>query len=55
MIPATLKTTMRGPAAANGLATLVSYQIAAGTRYFDAAGFAQRSLGLPQPAATASR
>ena len=47
--------TLRGPAAADGLATVLLYQEAQGTRYFDAAGFPDRTMGLYLPKATASR
>ncbi len=47
--------TLRGPAAADGLATVLLYQEAEGTRYFDAAGFPNRTMGLYLPKATASR
>jgi len=47
--------TLRGPAAADGLATVLLYQEAQGTRYFDAAGFPDRTMGLYPPKATASR
>jgi len=46
---------LRGPAAAGGLATVLAYQEAQGTRYFDAAGFPSRTMGLDLPKATASR
>jgi hypothetical protein len=38
--------TLRGPAAADGVATVLNYQEAQGTRYFDAAGFPGRTMGL---------
>jgi len=47
--------TLRGPAAAGGLATVLAYQEAQGARYFDAAGFSGRTMGLDLPKATASR
>jgi hypothetical protein len=47
--------TLRGPAAAGGLATALLYQEAQDTRYFDAAGFPDRTTGLNLPKATASR
>ena len=47
--------TLRGPAAADGLATVLLYQEAQGTRYFDAAGFPGRTMGLNLPKTTASR
>ncbi len=47
--------TLRGPVAADGLATVLLYQEAQDTRYFDAAGFPDRTMGLYLPKATASR
>jgi hypothetical protein len=38
--------TLRSAAAANGLQTVVDYQTVRGTKYFDAAGFPGRTLGL---------
>ncbi len=43
---------LHGPAAADGLATYLSYQEARGTRYFDAAGFPDRTFGLYLPKTT---
>jgi hypothetical protein len=47
--------TLRGPAAADGLATVLNYEEAQGTRYFDTAGFPGRTMGLYLPNTTASR
>jgi hypothetical protein len=38
--------TMRSPPAAGGLRTVLKYQLLGTTRYFDAAGFPGRTLGL---------
>jgi hypothetical protein len=46
---------LRGPAVADGLPTVLNYQEAQGTRYFDAAGFPGRTMGLYLPKTTASR
>jgi arylsulfatase A-like enzyme len=54
-VPTVTAGTLRGPAAAAGLATVLLYQEAQGTRYFDAAGFPDRTMGLILPKATASR
>jgi len=51
MLPKVSSGTLRGPAA-NGLATVLAYQKAQGTRYFDAGGFPGRTLGLRLPTAT---
>jgi arylsulfatase A-like enzyme len=48
-LPKVTSGTLRGPAAPDGLATHVLYQEAQGTRYFDAAGFPNRTLGLDLP------
>ena len=53
--PKVISGTLRGPAAAGGLATVLAYQEAQGARYFDAAGFSGRTMGLDLPKATASR
>jgi hypothetical protein len=45
-IPPVESQTLRSKPAANGLATLLATQTAGGTRYFDAAGFAGRTVGL---------
>jgi hypothetical protein len=44
----------RSDPAANGLVTLLRYQEAAGIRYLDAGGFAGRTLGLEDVAATSN-
>ena len=54
-IPKISSGTLRGPATADGLATILAYQEAQGTRYFDVAGFPGRTMGLNRPKATASR
>ena len=54
-IPKVTSGTLRGPATADGLATTLAYQETQGTRYFDAAGFPGRTMGLDLPRATASR
>ncbi len=54
-VPKSSSGILRGPAAANGIETILLYQEAAGTRYFDAAGFPGKTFGLYLPTATASR
>ena len=54
-IPKITSGALRGPATAHGLATTLAYQEARGMRYFDAAGFPGRTMGLDLPKATASR
>ena len=46
---------LHGPTAADGHATVLVYQETQGTRYFDAAGFPGRTMGLYLPKATAAR
>jgi arylsulfatase A-like enzyme len=41
--------TMRSEPAANGLRTVLDYQLVGATRYFDAAGFPGRTVGLREP------
>jgi hypothetical protein len=41
--------TLRSAPAANGLATVLNYQVVGETRYFDAAGFPGRTVGLAPP------
>ena len=41
--------TLRSAPSPGGLVTVLDYQLLGGTRYFDAAGFAGRTLGLPGP------
>lgn len=48
-VPEYLARTLRS-APAGGLATELDYQLVGGTRYFDAAGFPGRTLGLGAPA-----
>ena len=38
--------TLKSPPAANGLKTILKYQVVGKTRYFDTAGFPERTLGL---------
>jgi arylsulfatase A-like enzyme len=49
--PAVATRRVASPRAANGLQTVVEAQLVGGTRYFDAAGFPGRTLGLGAPAA----
>jgi hypothetical protein len=52
-MPKVASHTERSEPAANGLATVVEYQTVGSTRYFDAAGFPGRTLGLKaQPVST---
>jgi arylsulfatase A-like enzyme len=54
--PAVATRRIVSPHAANGLATVVEEQLVGATRYFDAAGFPGRTVGLGAPAAqTAQR
>jgi len=46
--------TMRSAPAANGLRTILDYQVVGQTRYFDAAGFPGRTVGLTAPGTNAS-
>jgi hypothetical protein len=48
-VPKVSSGVLRGPAAADGLATVVTYQEIQATRYFDAAGFPGRTFGLYLP------
>lgn len=48
-LPSVKGGTLAGAKAANGLATILNYQSVGGTRYFDAAGFAGRTVGLAEP------
>ncbi|HEX4192091.1 MAG TPA: nucleotide pyrophosphatase/phosphodiesterase family protein [Stellaceae bacterium] len=50
-LPKVTSGVLHGPAAADGLATVLTYQEAQGTRYFDAAGFPGRTFGLYLPTA----
>jgi arylsulfatase A-like enzyme len=45
-MPAVTAMTLRAPPAANGLATVLAYQEVGTVRYFDAAGFDGRTVGL---------
>ena len=45
-MPAIATATLRSPPAANGLETILLFQQVGTTRYFDAAGFAGRTVGL---------
>ncbi|HWE72833.1 MAG TPA: alkaline phosphatase family protein [Stellaceae bacterium] len=54
-VPKVSSGVVRGPAGGDGLATVLTYQEAQGTRYFDAAGFPGRTFGLYLPKTTASR
>jgi hypothetical protein len=47
--PAFFARTMRSEPAANGLVTVLDYQLVGATRYFDAAGFSGRTVGLREP------
>jgi hypothetical protein len=54
--PKSIAKVMRSEPAAGGVRTVLNYQLVGNTRYFDAAGFPGRTLGLPDtnsPAATA--
>ncbi len=53
--PPAVSATLRAKLSANGLATLLLYQQVGSARYFDAAGFPGRTLGLGTPSTTASR
>jgi hypothetical protein len=46
-IPQVSAHTRRSPPAANGLQTVLMYQQVGATRYFDAAGFPGRTVGVP--------
>jgi hypothetical protein len=48
-IPKYVAKVMRSPAGANGLVTVLNYQLVGETRYFDAAGFPGRTVGLTVP------
>ena len=45
--------TMASTSGPNGLATILNYQLVGGTKYFDAAGFSGRTVGLVVPAGRA--
>jgi hypothetical protein len=47
--------TMRSRPAEGGLRTVLNYQVVGATRYFDAAGFAGRTVGLSDNAAVAAK
>jgi len=53
--PHVLTQTVRSRPAANGLRTVLHYQSVRQTRYFDAAGFPGRTVGLSDESVTASR
>jgi arylsulfatase A-like enzyme len=48
-VPKFTAKTLQSPPAANGLATVLDYQLVGETRYFDAAGFPGRTFGLSAP------
>jgi arylsulfatase A-like enzyme len=52
-VPAFSVRTLASPPARNGLATVLDYQLVGTTRYFDAAGFPGRTVGLKAAGATA--
>ena len=54
-MPAVRHHTLRSVKAANGLRTVLKSQSVGGTRYFDAAGFPGRTVGLDAEAKSASR
>ena len=53
--PHVLTQTVRSQPAANGLRTVLHYQTVRETRYFDAAGFPGRTVGLSDESLTAHR
>jgi arylsulfatase A-like enzyme len=50
-VPRFAARTMISPRAANGLQEVLAYQLVGTTRYFDAAGYSGRAVGLPADAA----
>ena len=54
-MPKKLTHTVRSPAAGNGLRTVLKYQSVGATRYFDAAGFPGRTVGLDEAPKSARR
>src|SRR5262249_22820184 len=53
-VPAHFARSVRAPAAPEGPATQLDFQVVGETRYFDAAGFAGRTLGLTGKAGAAT-
>jgi hypothetical protein len=51
-MPAVSAGTLRSPATPAGLQTVVEYQQVGTTRYYDAAGFAGRTVGLRERASS---
>lgn len=47
--------TIAGPPAANGLRTVLQFQRVLNQRYFDAAGFPGRTVGLPETVKAGAR
>jgi hypothetical protein len=47
--PSAVAKVMRSDPAADGVRTVLDYQLVGGTRYFDAAGFPGRTVGLSDP------
>ena len=54
-VPAYFARTLRSPAAPNGMATQLDFQAVGETKYFDAAGFPGRTLGLAGKAVAGAR
>ena len=53
--PKAVAATLRSPPAANGLRTVLAFQRVGSQRYFDAAGFPGRTLGLEEDKKTADK
>ena len=45
-VPAFEQRSLESPLASNGLKTVLKYEVVGGTRYFDAAGFPGKTVGL---------